>query len=1030
MLRKTVLVRALSIAFSATALSAAVMAPVMAQSNATGGISGKIAPKPGATIAIVGLDSGLKRSITPDANGEYRLTSLPVGSYKVTVMDGANAVDSKTVEVRIGQEADATFTIQTVQVSSRRKAIDMSSSNSGSSFTAKELAALPLAPAVANIVQLAGGTTRGDSRYGNNAASFGGSSSSENAAYINGFPVTSSLYQIGYSSLPFGSIAEAQIITGGYGAEFGRSTGGVINITTKSGTNQWEAGTGFTYAPNALRAKPKNIMYPVTGAPANAGTDGKIWNYKEGDKQEEKVYNAFVSGPLIKDKLFMYIGAEYTQMNRETARLAASSTANAKTGWLEQDSKVPRYIAKLDWNITDNHRMEYTRIGDESKVEDKYFGFNYATKERGHTQLGGAKFKNYAAGILGLTANGAALQAAQGSNVDILKYTGYVTDDLTVQALVGKATTQREQDPFGYIPGLRPITAADANRVPGLNYTPTTTQGFSSALLRDGAEDVNKGYRLDVEWKATKDHTLRSGLDHNKITAVAGTVAAGGGQWIYLKTAPGKENDVLSGHDISPAAGGGYGKDGYYVRENITSGGSTPSVVQSAYYIEDRYQVNKDVVVTFGLRSESFENMNGKGEVFVQQKNQIAPRLNAAWNVFGDGSLKVFGTAGRYHLQLPANLAVRFAGVSVNTDQFYTYTGVDPATGAPLGRNKISGLLSANHEFGDEQRANELAATGLKSHFQDEINLGFEKALSPSFNGGVKFTYRTLKNTIDDYSDGRAISAQLTGAEKDYFDNLGWHGALFNPGKDNTFNVPVNANGGQRAITVTAAQAGFPEKAKRTYTALEFMLEHPLRDSWYGKFNYTWSRSEGNQEGQTKSDNGQSDVGFSSLWDFPETMINGSGLLPNNRTHQLKAYGQYEFSDEFSLGANALVASGRPKALTCNIPSELDQQGLGLSQYGSIFYLCPGVANGRGSAGKLPWDSRLDLNFMYKPRAVKGLAFKVDVLNVFDHQVASSMDEGYNVTGAGTAVSPTAGQITSYTAPRSVRLSAQYSHKF
>ena len=228
--------------------------------------------------------------------------------------------------------------------------------------------------------------------------------------------------------------------------------------------------------------------------------------------------------------------------------------------------------------------------------------------------------------------------------------------------------------------------------------------------------------------------------------------------------------------------------------------------------------------------------------------------------------------------------------------------------------------MSANNEFGQEKRANELSSTNLKAHYQDEINLGFEKVLSAKFNGGIKFTYRKLKNTIDDYSDPRAISAKLTGAEKEYFDDHGWNGALFNPGKDNTFMIPVGPNGAQRAVTITAADAGFPEAAKRTYTSLEFMLEHPMRDGWYGKANYTWSRSEGNQEGQTKSDNGQADVGFSSGWDFPETMLNASGLLPNNRTHQFKAYGYYEFTSQFGVGGNLLVASGRPKSRTCNIP--------------------------------------------------------------------------------------------------------------
>jgi hypothetical protein len=1006
MLRKTVLVRALSIAFSTAALTMAVTPAAMAQSNTTGGISGRIAPSAGATVSVVGIDNGVKRTVTPDASGQFHLSNMPVGLYNVSLMKDNATVSTSQVEVRIGQDAIATLGVQSVQVTGRRRAIDMTSSNGGSSFTARELAALPIAPQISNIVQLAGGTTRGDSRYGNNAASFGGSGASENAAYVNGFPITNSLFQVGYSSLPFGAIAEAQIITGGYGAEFGRSTGGVINITTKSGTNQWEIGGGVTYAPNSLRAKAKNVYYPNTGAPNNVNkTDGQLLTYNNGNKVEEKMYNVSFGGPLIKDKLFIFFAGETTETNREQTRLTSASTVAGTQGWLVAQSRVPRTITKVDWNITDNQHLDFTHITDESKVEDKYYGFNYATQQRNFVQNGGASYKNfYTNGTLG------ALSAPQGTNVDIIKYANQVTDDLNFYLLAGRGRTDRTQLPVGYIPGLQPITAPVDSRNPAFPanaYTPSQVQGFTGAILRDNAHDENNGYRADVEWHAFDKHTIRAGIDHNKIDAVNGTSAAGGGTWRYLRS------DAL----------------GYYVDHNLQVGGSTPSVVLSAAYVEDKIQVTKDLLVTVGVRDESFSNKNGSGQTFVEQKNQIAPRLNVAWDVYGDGSLKAFGTAGRYHLQLPANLAVRFAGASLNTDQFFSYTGVDPVTGAPQGLVAIGGVTSANKEFGQEKDPRQLAAVGLKAHYQDEINLGFEKALTPNYNGGIKFTYRKLQNTIDDYSDTRAIAKKLSGAEATYFSDH-WAGALFNPGRDNTFIVPVAADGSVRTVSVTAAEIGFPEDVKRSYTALEFQLEHPMRNGWYGKLNYTWSKSYGNQEGQTKSDNAQADVGFSSSWDFPENMLNSTGYLPNDRTHSIKAYGQYELTNQWSFGANALVQSGRPKSRTCNIPATLDNQGLGLFQYGSVFWLCDGPNNGRGQDGRLPWATVLDLNVIFKPTVAPGLVFKVDVLNVLDKQNPNSIDEAQNVSLAGSTISPTASGVNSYTAPRSVRLSAQYNHKF
>ena len=269
MLKKTVLVRALQVALGASAVAMAVTNPVMAQSNASGNIYGQVETAEGTTVVVRNTETGLRRVATPEANGRYQVSALPVGRYVVEVMRGGAVVNSAEVDVNVGQGTNTSFTaasVQSVKVTGRRSRIDISNTNSGATFTARELAKLPITPTVASIIQLAPNTTRGDSRYGDgNAPSFGGSAASENAFYINGFPVTNVLFQVGASELPFGSIAQAQVLTGGFGAEFGRSTGGVINIQTKSGTNNWEVGGSMSTEPKAFRSSPKNIYFPNNG---------------------------------------------------------------------------------------------------------------------------------------------------------------------------------------------------------------------------------------------------------------------------------------------------------------------------------------------------------------------------------------------------------------------------------------------------------------------------------------------------------------------------------------------------------------------------------------------------------------------------------------------------------------------------------------------------------------------------------------------------------------------------------------------
>ncbi|HEY0491617.1 MAG TPA: TonB-dependent receptor [Telluria sp.] len=1012
MFRKTVLVHALSLAFSATALSLAVTAPVMAQSNATGNIYGRVDAPAGASISLLNTDTGLKRTITPDASGNYRVTALPLGRYKVDLVRNGAVVQSSEVDVIIGQGVNASFvgaTVQTVQVTGRRNRIDVSNTNNGATFTARELQALPIPKNVDAIIQLAPNTTRADSRYAG-GASFGGGGASENAYYINGMPVTNALTQLGASELPFGAIAQAQILTGGFGAEFGRSVGGVVNITTKSGTNNWEVGGLLSVDPDSLRETPKSGYYPNTGA--NPATDGQLYLDRRFNKTTGSQAGVYIGGPIIEDKLFMFVAAEQTRSDREYVNLSSASTSAGTTGWADSDRKIDRYLGKFDWNITDNHRLELTLIGDTPKTHLKLSGFDYATGARNGIVKSSEHYSNIAS-----------QDGGNGGKAQVLRYTGNLTDNLTVQALYGvnKAKHINTFDGYDINQPLFQVSAPVAARAPGITYN--NPQALSGFLTPPGAEDETKSMRLDLEYKLG-NHTIRAGLDDNKLSSTnAGDFRAGGGLYIYRKL-PGNISPTtpisIGGIRVAVASGGGLGTQGYYGSEHILNTVTNAYSDQSAQYIEDRWQITKDVLLTAGLRNEQFTNKNGDGVAFMDMKDQYAPRFSASWDVNGDASMKVFGSAGRYHVQIPTHLAVRGASRSLNTAQYFTYTGVD-ANGAPIGRVNITPAYSANNEYYQAKDAKTLSAIDLKPTFQDELTLGFEKAFSPELNFGVKGTYRTLQTTIDDFCDPRPVERF---AERNNIDTSNYGGfgcANFNPGEANSFFIDFAGNQTYTRVDLSEEDLGMP-KAKRIYKALDVFAEHPMRNGWYGRMNYTWSRNEGNTEGQTLSDVAQTDVAATQTWDHPELMTGAYGLLPNHREHQLKAFGVYEIAPQFQIGANALLASGRPVNCIGNDDTVDDHVN-----YGSAYRTCGGIPVPRGTAGKLPTDFRLDMNFVYKPMQVKGLSLKMDVFNAFNRQAAQTLDEVYN---SGASVSPTYHRVISYTTPRYFRFTAEYNYKF
>jgi hypothetical protein len=341
--------------------------------------------------------------------------------------------------------------------------------------------------------------------------------------------------------------------------------------------------------------------------------------------------------------------------------------------------------------------------------------------------------------------------------------------------------------------------------------------------------------------------------------------------------------------------------------------------------------------------------------------------------------------------------------------------------------------FSSNNEYGQAKDPRSVAAQDMQGNYQDEYAMGFEKAVSKGLNIGGKLTYRSLRTAIDDHCDDRPFMAWAARNNVDTTNFGGYNCALFNPGIGNTFNIDMTGNGKLNNIVLSAADLGVAPVIRK-YLAVDVFAEHPFDGKWWGKATYTWARNWGNTEGQLLSDIGQGDVSTTQAYDFPEFSVNADGLLPNNRTHQVKVFGYYQAAPEWGFGGNMLWASGRPKNCIGNAPSTTGDyftngNVTNYSQYGSAYFFCNGVASPRGSWGTLPADIRVDVNFSYKPAALKGFGLKLDIFNLFNSQVEESIEErmyNRNVTTIRTLYNT----VLSYTAPRSMKLTASFDYKF
>lgn len=1015
----------------ALALGVCFAGPVLAQST-TGSLYGE-APAEGATTVVVTNNSGLTRTAAVDQSGRYNFNTLPVGRYTVTLQRDGQVLGTREVTVLAGSGIDVSFassagaatTLEAVTVTGTVVApIDITATDTRSIITAEQIERLPLSRSAEALALLAPGAISGAGGYFGNLVSFGGSGVSENAYYINGFFTGEPVSNLGGIGLPFGSIAQQETYIGGYSAKYGRSAGGVISQVGQRGTNDWTFGGQVTFSPESLREDNDDLYFPdLSFAEANAnpnlpstcGADGNAlcqWEYEDTSlpgtlysrgrdaTAENLVYSAYVGGPIIRDRLFFFVGGEY-----ESTDTTYSPTALGSPRREHREQKNPKFYGKLDWNITDDHLVELTYIKDKIDREGSFYEYDFET------------------GVEGDRLDVVPTPLEADSEYKIFKYTGFLTDSLTLSAVYGQSEYTNRQINPGILPDV-PYVVGFTNQDPAIVGDSPIPNRQGAYQGRDGLSET-EALRADLEW-VVGDHTLTVGVDNIKFEADNEGTSQVADYWQYARVSDPASN-------LAPTLGvGAPGGDGYYVRELRYFTNTSMSLDQKAWYLEDRWQVTDNLLLSLGIRNDQFTNKNNVGESYMDAKDQWAPRLGLSWDVFGDASFKVFANAGRYFLAMPNNVAIRGASASTFTYEYFTYTGIDP-NGLPTGLTPVPGVdgapspgpVSSNGEYGTPVDVLAFAPSDLENMYQDEYILGFETMFTEEWMLGTKLTYRDLKSSIDDVCDpytmldfigavdyeqsGSGYNAELPDG-RNVFVNYCY---MFNPGGTNTFSLALlddagDPTGERTDVVLSSSDWRFEDDLKRRYSALDIYLERPFDGKWEARVDYTFSFSKGNNEGQVKSEFGQSNISKTQDWDVAELMQYAAGYLANDRRHQLKARGSYAITPEWVVGANLRIESGMP--ISClglyNPDGSIDENSGAADPvgYGASYHTCFGEVRRPGSE-RTPWTKRLDLGVTYRPEYFdQRLSLGLNVFNVFNENktlqvdVTSESDVAYTVS--------------------------------
>src|SRR5829696_7821335 len=340
----------------------------IAQTSTTGTVEGSVldangAAVPNASITLSGPNLIRAQTTTSGDDGTYRFSSVPPGRYTVEIAatGGFGAFKQENVEVNLSRGTTVNITLGAAGVGGvvdvvASAEIDQSTNVTGSNISTEFFSNIPTSRTVQGLYTIAPTVARSglrDASGRDRDPSVAGSSGPENSYILDGVNTTDPAFGGGGANLPFEFVQEVQIKTGAFGADQGLSTGGVFNVITKTGGNEFH-GDVFAYGlPQSFVRETQN--FPLTGLAPNG--------YSELDAGGD------IGGPIIKDRLTFF--AAFNPQFRTNNYLTQTFRDE-----VEGKIKTPFYSGKLSWVVNNNNTLTFTTFGDFTKEEGHLYAQN------------------------------------------------------------------------------------------------------------------------------------------------------------------------------------------------------------------------------------------------------------------------------------------------------------------------------------------------------------------------------------------------------------------------------------------------------------------------------------------------------------------------------------------------------------------------------------------------------------------------------------------------------------------------------
>lgn len=1064
----------------AGAVSILTSSPAYAQGSGTltGTILDTATKRPVADVVVTVTSPALQgeQTVVTDSAGSYRIPNLPPGDYTLRLEgDGYKPYSRGGITMRL----DTTIRVnaellpeglkaEEVVVVGKAPTVDVGSSSTGVSINQEFINRVALNPpggkgaASRSFESLA--TVAPGAQSDAFGVSIAGTTSPENAFLIDGVSVSDPAYGILGTPLTQEFVKELSVITGGYLPEYGKAIGGIYDVVTKSGGNEFHGSAWFNITPGSFNGPVKTVL----SAGSTEATTVSLNSLRD--------FGADLGGPIIKDKLWFYVGIQAAFTTDNMVRNISQFTYNpdpmhpgdfvqapngangyppttpVKSNTYLATQTAIQYIAKLTYLINQDHNLTLSVYGTpttsggngnysfDTQLNAPPADLNGTYGALGHQVVsdstdvslkysGAFNNKHQLLDLtLGYHHQHQATNAGDGSTVDQTGQAGTFAGTPQIYWRASNPAPHSITD-FESVPaGSCPIVPVYNPAVPAMNGMPavpastTMTPTCPVTTYYSGGP----GYMDDIQMDSYQAKGVFTDL-----AQLAGhhVIKAG----VEFKVDDYRHDKGYSGSDLfqeNSTQGTGFNDFREY---GFLTGADTPVVLQ--HYVEttktysvggfaqDSWQILDKVTLNFGLRYDAQWIYGASGELGIVMPNQVSPRIGIIYDFTQQGRSKLFANYSRYFEGVPLDMADRSfpSEPTLSAGHGPSCTNPDsPVQNKPGGACSPTGALApqGGNTTNNPSQAwsrigggSEPVDPNISPQSSDEYVIGGEYEIFADARLGLSYTHRELHRAVEDMSRDEANT---------YF--------IGNPGY--------------------GIASDFP-KAVRNYDAGTVYLQKTYANTWLLTASYTLSRLYGNYAGLFVPETLQLDPNITADFDLKSLLPNTTGPLPGDHTHQIKIYAAKDFV--FLNNMDALIG------LTYRGLSGGPQSALGAHPiYGPTnVYIVPrgqgGELGPNGSiiAQRLPWQHSIDARVGYSIKLNKAttLGITVDVYNIFDFQAAVKGDPNYTfsdvlpcTTGtapscikhsdgsafnAKTEVNPNYGRPQQYQDPRQWRLGAK-----